>query len=731
MSSSHRKSLILLTVATWLSTSQGFQTPCCSPIHCRTMAGPTSTGVTYTTRRLSSPSALAYRKRSEKDSHRYNDNDDNIDNDNDNDYDDQLADEFDQFGKKNRGRKSPSHEWKRANPGNYRNSGFRRRRRIQPSPTTATSRSNGEGHDNWGDHSEGSQASIIPPNDYYDDHEDVDTMKSSEVPPQPTGLQATGHFFSKKPLNDPSFEKLFQSDLYWKLCKGAGIKQPSRIQSLAWPRVMTGQPTIIADQTGSGKTLAYLIPLLQKVLTTNNSTTISTTSNGANVDFTAHTPYGAPKLLILTPTPELADQIKEVCEKISQTVPFKPMVITASGRYQTFIRDQIRRLRRTKVDVLISTPGRLATILRTRRSGLDLKSRLQALVLDEVDVLLIGDDTFGPQIKTIGEAAAPLQERQFIFVTATLPDQIAQTIQKEFPTVKAIRGPGLHRVASSLVERLVDVSVPPKMNRQVERGIEIKEKELLQTLRQQKCRRTLIFCNTVESCRKVENLLKRKDRKGEIYKVGSYHNALTTQARNYNLRRFTSEDDFDDDYDDDYDGTFSSTTTSGSVSRGKTKPRMGPDVDHILICTDRAARGVDFDAAPVDHVIIYDFPMDPAEYVRRVGRTARAGRKGYSTVFAYGWQLPIARQIMGKNTQEITNTAYAELGANYNKNKINNYNIYSNNVNGAKEGDILEWRKKKHQHKLPMEEMIRQKIERGQLWRNSHSNNNNKSNKPQ
>ena len=53
---------------------------------------------------------------------------------------------------------------------------------------------------------------------------------------------------------------------------------------------------------------------------------------------------------------------------------------------------------------------------------------------------------------------------------------------------------------------------------------------------------------------------------------------------------------------------------------------------------DRAARGVDFESNPVDHVVLFDFPKDPAEYVRRVGRTARAGRAGASTVLAYGWR---------------------------------------------------------------------------------------------
>ena len=84
----------------------------------------------------------------------------------------------------------------------------------------------------------------------------------------------------------------------------------------------------------------------------------------------------------------------------------------------------------------------------------------------------------------------------------------------------------------------------------------------------------------------------------------------------------------------------------------KHDPQAKGRYDSILVCSDRAARGVDFEQAPVDHVVLFDFPKDPAEYVRRVGRTARAGRKGVSTVLAYGWQLPIARSIMGKKLEE-------------------------------------------------------------------------------
>merc|ERR1712157_106696 len=145
-----------------------------------------------------------------------------------------------------------------------------------------------------------------------------------------------------------------------------------------------------------------------------------------------------------------------VCSKISRIGPsFSTMVLTETGKYTTSIRDQIRIIQRKPVDVLISTPGRISTILRTRNSGLDL-SNVQSIVLDEVDILMI-DDTFGPQLRTVGAAAPLLEKTQFIFVTATLPDSIVETITTEFPGAIQVKGLGLHRLAPSLKENLVDV----------------------------------------------------------------------------------------------------------------------------------------------------------------------------------------------------------------------------------------------------------------------------------
>lgn len=62
----------------------------------------------------------------------------------------------------------------------------------------------------------------------------------------------------------------------------------------------------------------------------------------------------------------------------------------------------------------------------------------------------------------------------------------------------------------------------------------------------------------------------------------------------------------------------------------------------------RASRGIDF--AKVDHVVLFDFPRDPSEYVRRVGRTARgAGGKGKAFAFVVGKQVSLARRIIERN----------------------------------------------------------------------------------
>jgi ATP-dependent RNA helicase DDX18/HAS1 len=68
----------------------------------------------------------------------------------------------------------------------------------------------------------------------------------------------------------------------------------------------------------------------------------------------------------------------------------------------------------------------------------------------------------------------------------------------------------------------------------------------------------------------------------------------------------------------------------------------------ILVCTDRTSRGID--SMWCEHVVLFEFPRDPSEYVRRVGRTARgAGGKGVVSVLVLGKQVPLAKDILERN----------------------------------------------------------------------------------
>ena len=213
---------------------------------------------------------------------------------------------------------------------------------------------------------------------------------------------------------------------------------------------------------------------------------------------------------------------------------------------------------------------------------------------------------------------------QFIFVRATLPEDVLDSIKTEFTNIIELRGPGLHCITPAVQHTRIDVSIPSTANRDIRACFDIKVLEMDTALRARRCNKTLIFCNTIETCRNVENVLRRKDRRGRRNRVWAYHNALSPEVRLKNLQMFSSS---------------SSSSASLDGKDGNT--------ESIYVCTDRAARGIDFDSSPVDHVLLFDFPKDPAEYVRRVGRTARAGRPGASTVLAYGWQLSIPHQIMG------------------------------------------------------------------------------------
>ncbi|KAL6538280.1 DEAD-box ATP-dependent RNA helicase 50 [Orobanche gracilis] len=298
--------------------------------------------------------------------------------------------------------------------------------------------------------------------------------------------------------------------------------------------------------------------------------------------------------------------VLSICRSLSKVgVPFRSMVATGGFRQRT----QLENLKQ-EIDVLIATPGRFMFLV---NEGFLKLTNLKSAILDEVDILY-KDDDFELALQTL-VSSAPVTA-QYLFVTATLPVEIYNKLVEVFPDCEVIMGPGMHRTSPRLEEILINCSGDEKTERTPDTAFLNKKNALLQLVEGSPVPKTIVFCNKIETCRKVENALKRLDRKEACTKVLPFHAALEQDTRIANLEEFR---------------------------RFPTK-----NISMFLVCTDRASRGMDF--AGVDHVALFDFPRDPSEYVRRVGRTARgAGGKGKAFVFAVGKQVPLARKIIERN----------------------------------------------------------------------------------
>ena len=171
-----------------------------------------------------------------------------------------------------------------------------------------------------------------------------------------------------------------------------GFTRPTPIQAEAIPPALDGRDLLACAQTGSGKTIAFLLPVLHRLMNKPRRTT---------------------RVLVLTPTRELAAQILEECNALTTHSP-----LTCAAVFGGVSMGPQEHAFRTGVDVIIATPGRLLD--HTTRPYAKL-SGLEYLVLDEADRML--DMGFLPDIKRILRHIPP--KRQTLFFSATMPKEIA------------------------------------------------------------------------------------------------------------------------------------------------------------------------------------------------------------------------------------------------------------------------------------------------------------------
>jgi superfamily II DNA/RNA helicase len=181
----------------------------------------------------------------------------------------------------------------------------------------------------------------------------------------------------------------------------SGFTTPTAVQAEAIPAAIAGRDLLVSAQTGSGKTAAFLLPGMVK---------LAQRSTGKGM---------GPRILVLTPTRELAQQVEKNATEYGVNLRWLRTVCLVGGASFGY---QVRAMSRP-IDIMVATPGRLMDHMRQGRIDF---SRLEMLVLDEADRML--DMGFIEDIETIVRATP--ESRQTVLFSATLDGTIGKLAQK-------------------------------------------------------------------------------------------------------------------------------------------------------------------------------------------------------------------------------------------------------------------------------------------------------------
>tara|TARA_R110002012_G_scaffold178886_3_gene344239 strand:+ start:82463 stop:84193 length:1731 start_codon:yes stop_codon:yes gene_type:complete len=271
-----------------------------------------------------------------------------------------------------------------------------------------------------------------------------------------------------------------------------------------------------------------------------------------------------PRALVLAPTRELADQVASSFEKYAKGTKLT-WVLLIGG---VSMGEQVAALNKG-VDVLIATPGRLLDLF---ERGKMLLTGVELMVVDEADRML--DMGFIPDIERIFKLTPP--RRQTLFFSATMPPEITRLTTQFLKDPTRIEASRPAMTAETIAQYLVRVpNSDPKTKRAALRAL----------IGRDDVRNGIVFCNRKSEVDVVAKSLKRHG-----FDAAPIHGDLDQSLRMKTLADFRSGD------------------------------------LKILVASDVAARGLDI--PDVSHVFNYDVSHHADDYVHRIGRTGRAGKKG-------------------------------------------------------------------------------------------------------
>lgn len=273
----------------------------------------------------------------------------------------------------------------------------------------------------------------------------------------------------------------------------SGFDKPTAIQSVTWPPILSGRDLIGIAATGSGKTLAFGIPAFLRTY-----------------------PDKKPRVLVLSPTRELAMQIQEQFTTLGKNLELESVVIYGGVSKH----EQKHALR--SASVIVATPGRLLDLIETDRAC-DL-SLIEYFVLDEADRML--DFGFEEAIRKI-VSYLPVDNRQTVMFSATWPTTI-QTMASTF-----LKNP-VHVTVGSL-ELSANMSIEQRVEVLDPYAKESRLLALLKNYHSSRKNRILIFALYKKEAARLEAFLKRNG-----YTVGAIHGDLVQSQRTSAIEGFKS-----------------------------------------------------------------------------------------------------------------------------------------------------------------------------------------------
>lgn len=410
--------------------------------------------------------------------------------------------------------------------------------------------------------------------EYRPDDEDGDDDVDTHVEKKPFFASSEGVTFHAN-----SFIELHISRPLLRACEALGYSKPTPIQAACIPLALTGRDICGSAITGSGKTAAFALPTLERLL---------------------YRPKNRPaiRVLILTPTRELAVQVHSMIGKLAQFMPDIRCCLVVGG-LSTKVQEAALR---TMPDIVVATPGRMIDHLRNSMS-VDLDD-LAVLILDEADRLL--ELGFSAEIRELVRLCP--KRRQTMLFSATMTEEVDELINLSLNKPLRLSADPSTKRPATLTEEVVRIRRTREGNH---------EAVLLALCTKTFTSKVIVFSGTKQAAHRLKIIF------GLLgFKAAELHGNLTQAQRLDALELFRRQ-----------------------------------EVD-FLIATDVAARGLDI--IGVQTVINFACPRDLTSYVHRVGRTARAGREGYAVTFVTDNDRSLLKAIVKRAGSRLKSRIVAE-----------------------------------------------------------------------